>query len=145
MSPEQDPILRGLASISRTNRLLVRATVTLYVFGAITCGISFYLLNERAEDTRALVREEEADRVENRARFKRSDVLLCREIEALKRQNRVNAQESYDNLDRTLRIFRIERTPQVEAVALESLISDLLRNKMRPDGCGDLPSVGAGG
>lgn len=144
-SEHPDPVLRVLHDMGTAVKRLTVATVVLYLLLTVALGSGLYLLNERAEDTRALVHEFGTDRVENRARYKRSDVLLCREIEALKRQNREDAQETFDNLGRTLRILRLDRTPEIEEVALENLTADLLRNTARAGGCGDLPSVGAGG
>jgi len=41
----------------------------------------------------------------------------CLEIEKLKTEFRAEALENYANLDRTLRVLDIERTPEIEAVA----------------------------
>lgn len=51
----------------------------------------------------------------------------CRAIEALKASEREEALDSYRNLDRTLRILGLERTPEIEAVARENRDATLRR------------------
>lgn len=147
MSPHNensDPVLRVLHDMRTSVKRLTIATIALYLFGAITFGTAVYLLNERTDDNRRLVRQAEEDRAENRARFKRSDVLLCREIEQLKTFNRDDAQKLFRFRIQAIRSLGI-LTPEVETAALDNLYTDLLRNEARENGCGDLPSGGAGG
>lgn len=144
MSPHSDPILRLLHDMRVSVGRLTAATIALYLLLAIASGIAFYLLIGRANDNRQLITQANEDRAENRARYKRSDVLLCRGVEQLKSFNRDNAQKVYD-----FRIMALRRlkslTPELEATALDNLNADLQRNQPRGGGCGELPSLGAKG
>lgn len=56
----------------------------------------------------------------------------CRAIEALKAAEREEALKTYRDLDRTLRLLRLERSKEIEEVARENRDEKLARFAPRP-------------
>ena len=122
---------------------------------AIGGALVYHELSERTEENleliqrlthleRAEAKEEEAERKERmlvRARIKRTDVLHCREIEALKAAERRAARENFAMLDRNAELLGITITPQLRSAAREGVERTLKRFRARPGGCGNLPSL----
>lgn len=60
---------------------------------------------------------------------------VCEEVEAIKRHLREDAKKDYENLDRTLRLLNLKRTPEIERAALDARDDVLLRFAPLPGGC----------
>ena len=61
--------------------------------------------------------------------LQRADFRTCVRIEALKRQNRLEAQRSFNNLSRNLRLLNLQATPALVRAAAQELAHDLQRNR----------------
>ncbi len=71
-------------------------------------------------------------RAEHTYRYQQLAKDNCAQIEALKTQVREEAIEDYANLDRTLRLLKIARTPEIERVAQEQRDKKLNRFRAKP-------------
>lgn len=63
------------------------------------------------------------------AHFKKTDARICMFINALRTENRREAQLDFDSLDADLRLIGIEKTPAIVARATEELTRALNRNQ----------------
>lgn len=91
--------------IGPTERRSVRWIVNLLVL-LMVAGIGFYVRGTRIEARNDLV-----------ASSMRSDARLCKQLNGLRRVLREDENEQYARLGVTLKILRIEPTPQVLRVA----------------------------
>lgn len=129
--------------------------ITLAFIMLLPALVGLYLVDReseiRATENRELIIQLEIQakqlveqRDETRRLFRRADLQLCRQSEKLKTQNRIDAQRSFNNLDQTLAVLQLERTPEIERLAKENLERDLRRNMPREGGCQSLPSINGG-
>lgn len=79
-------------------------------------------------------RQNDAVRAEVRISF-------CEQIEQLKAGFREKAIEDYQNLDRTLRLLKLERTPAIEREAIENRDEKLAQFAPIKGGCSEYASV----
>lgn len=56
-----------------------------------------------------------------------ADEIACREVEVLKNAERQRAIDSYNNLDQTLKLLKLKRTPEIEQRALNDRNTALKR------------------
>lgn len=82
----------------------------------------------RAQDLAEANKRQDKLRVELLQGLRRADLRACLRIEELKAQNRAEAQQNFDQLDRNLRLLGIPKTDEIVKVALEQLQRDLTRN-----------------
>lgn len=82
------------------------------------------------------------DRRRNDARFARSDRLLCRELEKLKRRERRQVQEDHRNFDRNLRLLGVKKTPEIVEIEHRGYMLALEETRPLEGGCNKLPPPG---
>jgi hypothetical protein len=71
--------------------------------------------------------------------LKRADVSNCLRVEKLYAQERAEARRNFRELGRNLRLLRIEKTPEIVALARQNRDRQLERFQAKPGGCGQLP------
>lgn len=133
---------RGAAGAPWRGRNVTLSFWAIVIVALLVTGVQGYAIKQNKQTIHRLQRSEEAqarDRQFNRKKFRTVDIVLCREVEALKGRERQQAIEGYKNLDRTLRLLRIERSPEIVAVARENRDRVLRRFKAREGGCRELP------
>lgn len=116
--------------------------VILTVGVAVAIGLVWQLAqeNDRELERLARVEREQIELAEQRRQeIARTDYRVCAEVEAVKEQLREEAREDFQNLDVTLELLRIPRTPRVVAIARQNMQDELRR--FAPVRCADLPSV----
>lgn len=128
--------------------LLVPTAGIILIILAATSGVIWWDGRERAHDNRALIerlqeveQRQDAQAKQVRTRLKRTDVLVCREIERLKTRVRREANENFRELRRNAELLDIELTPELIQAVRQERNQTLRRYAAREGGCGTLPSV----
>lgn len=86
------------------------------------------LNSAKADDLEATNERQDVIRRELLQGLLRADTKACIRIEELKTQNRIEAQRSYDNLQRNLRLLGVALTDELRQLAADELQRDLTRN-----------------
>lgn len=132
LSPEQKELTRVSQQGTRVTK---RAIVFLALVIAFSLAASSYALYERfssADVVRTQLEREQRQQELFNARIREVSLNYCLEIEALKKSNRDRALEAYRNLDQTLELLNLERTPAIEERAKQDRDTALRRFAAKP-------------
>lgn len=125
LSPEQKELTRVSQQGTRVTK---RAIVFLALVIAFSLAASSYALYDRfATGSERATAQQIFDE-----RIRQVSFDYCQEIEALKKSNRDRALEAYRNLDQTLELLNLERTPAIEERAKQDRDTALRRFAAKP-------------
>lgn len=125
--------------LSRNVSLSFGVVVAVAILVTSCQGYQLREVRHLAAENRGRIHESEQLRRDLVRGLRIADYRLCVGQELLKDQNRADAIRSFNELDLTLRILKLERTPEIVEVATERRDRVLKRNAPRPGGCGQLP------
>lgn len=118
--------------LTRASQRGTKITKSAIVFFALVVAFSLaassYALYERFSSTNEI----RAQQMSFNERIRQVSLDYCREIEALKKANRDRALDSYRNLDQTLELLELERTPAIVARAKKDRDTALRRYAEKP-------------
>lgn len=106
--------------------ILVAIAALLVMVSFLASGWALYGRLKEADDRRA-------QQASFNQRIREVSLNYCNEIEALKKANRDKAIEAYNNLDQTLRLLKLKKTPEIVRVAKEQ--RDRTLRSFAPDPC----------
>lgn len=101
-------------------------------FSLAASGYALYDRFTQADDTRAALEREARQQSAFNLRIREVSLEYCTEIEKLKKAQRDRALESYRNLDQTLELLQLERTPAIVARAKKDRDTALRRFHAEP-------------
>jgi len=115
--------------------------VLLMVAIAVVAGLSRSIIANESDISRldALERQQAAFRVERSKQTTATDSRICTEVEGVKLQLRLDAERRYRELGRTLRVLKLEQTPEIERIARGN--RDEVLKRFQKVNCGKLPSA----
>lgn len=106
----------------------------------VTVGLN-YQINQNRDAVRQLHKlaiEQQQFRVARSKLTSRTDLLICKAVNGLKRSERERDNRDFRNLDRNLRLLHIAKTPEIVRAATKDHRQNLART--RPIDCTNLPT-----